>query len=232
MIDLGTLGGTVGSPNGLNNRGQVVGQSNLAGDSTFHAFLWGRGVLTDLGTLGGNNSTPFGLNDAGEAVGRADLPGSQSHHGFLWKHGVMTDLGTLDGAACTTANAVNSRGQIVGDAGVCFVGGTGWLWEDGGPIVDLNTLAIPGSDIHLAGALQINDRGEIVVEGVLPNGDRHTLLLVPQGECDDACQARIADSQNHPAAIAVRPMTSGLKANQQARFAGKYHVPNPGSPSN
>jgi probable HAF family extracellular repeat protein len=31
MIDLGTLGGTFGVPSALNNRGQVVGQSNLPG---------------------------------------------------------------------------------------------------------------------------------------------------------------------------------------------------------
>jgi len=45
MIDLGTLGGTNGYPYALNNRGQVVGISNLAGDQNWHAFLWDRGVL-------------------------------------------------------------------------------------------------------------------------------------------------------------------------------------------
>ena len=42
MIDLGSLGGTFGLPNALNNRGQVVGQSNLPGDQpgNFDPFLW------------------------------------------------------------------------------------------------------------------------------------------------------------------------------------------------
>ncbi len=95
MMDLGTLGGTVGSPSALNIRGQVVGTSNLAGDLTYHPFLWERGVLKDLGTLGGNNGMAWWLNNAGEVVGRADLPGSQTHDAFLWKNGVMTDLGSL-----------------------------------------------------------------------------------------------------------------------------------------
>lgn len=224
MIDLGSLGGTIGSPNGLNRRGQIVGQSNLAGDATMHAFFWDHGVLTDLGTLGGDNSQAFGINDAGEVAGRADLPGSQSHHGARWKDGSVTDLGTFGGNPCTTANAINSQGQIVGDAGVCLVGGNGWLWEHGGPMVDLNMLAIPGSGIHVAGALQINDRGEIVAEGVLPNGDIHSVLLVPQGKCDDACEARIAEGQITPSVIPLNAMTR-----QRARFVGGYHVPNPES---
>ena len=40
MVDLGTLGGNSGGPNALNNRGQVIGISNLAGDQISHPFLW------------------------------------------------------------------------------------------------------------------------------------------------------------------------------------------------
>ena len=231
-VDLGTLGGTVGTTFWINNRGQVVGQSNLAGDATFHAFLWSRGVLTDLGTLGGNNSTAFALNDAGEAAGRGDVPGSQTHHGTLWKNGTVTDLGTPAGDPCSTANSINSQGQIVGDAGVCLVGGRGWLWENGGPIADLNLLAIPGSGFHVGEAKLINDRGEIVCNGVLPNGDIHAILLVPQGDCDGACEAGIADSQIKPAAIPIRAMTSSLKAKESARFARRHHGANSESQNN
>jgi probable HAF family extracellular repeat protein len=62
MIDLGTLGGICGFPaaiSGLNNQGQVVGQSDLAEDFTAHPFLWDpkrRPHLRDLGTLGGTSA--------------------------------------------------------------------------------------------------------------------------------------------------------------------------------
>jgi len=224
-VDLGTLGGTSVIPWWINNRGQVVGQANLTGDSTYHAYSWDKGVLTDIGTLGGDLSIAWYVNDAGEVVGRADVPGSQTHHAFLWKNGVMTDLGTSAGDPCATAFAVNFQGQIVGDSGACGVGGRAWLWENGGPIVDLNTLAIPGSGLHLADADLINDRGEIACTGFLPNGDRHAVILVPQGDCDDACEAQIAESQINPAAIPVKAMTGTLKTTQRGRLGRKYHFP-------
>jgi probable HAF family extracellular repeat protein len=191
--DIGSLGGTNSNcgqqacgPYWMNNRGQVVGNSTLAGEAVHHGFLWNRGKLTDLGTLGGDSSDANSINDSGVAVGRADVPGSLTHHGILWtpKHGVMTttDLGVIGSDACSTAYSINSSGQIVGDGGICFVGGRAWLWENGGPMADLNDLALPGSGLHLQDARLINDRGEIVCTGVLPSGDQHAVLLVPVGD--------------------------------------------------
>jgi len=196
-VDIGTLGGTNANcsscgPWFINNRGQVVGNSTLAGDAAHHGFVWGQGTLTDLGTLGGDNSEANWINDSGFVVGRADVPGSLTHHGFVWKHGVMTDLGVIGGDACSTAYAVNSSGTIVGDAGICFVGGRAWLSENGGPMLDLNDLALPGSDLHLQDARLINDRGEIVCTGVLPNGDKHAVLLIPvESEVEASRWARV-----------------------------------------
>lgn len=182
MIDLGSLGGTNGYPNSLNNRGQVVGQSNLAGDQTFHPFLWDRGVLTDIGTFGGDFGTANWLNDAGEIVGWAMYAGNQVFKAFRWKNGAMVDLGTVSGDSCGIAFGVNSAGQVVGSSGDCQGNGLhAFLWEDG-HIVDLNSLIPPGSGLQLKSATNINDRGEIAGTGVLVNGDQHAFLLIP---CDD-----------------------------------------------
>src|SRR5271169_2511904 len=184
----------------MNDRGQVVGNSTLAGEAVHHGFLWDRGTLTDLGTLGGDSSDANSINDSGVVVGRADVPGSLTHHGILWtpKHGVMTatDLGVIGGDACSTAYAINSTGQIVGDAGICLVGGRAWLWENGGPMADLNDLALPGSGLHLQDARLINDRGEIVCTGVLPSGDLHAVLLIPVDKEDDNANSGAAVTQS------------------------------------
>lgn len=176
LIDLGSLGGTCGYANWLNNRGQVVGTMTLAGDAENHAFLWDRGKLTDLGTLGGNNSEAWFANDAGHVVGRADFsPSSTHHHAFLWKHGVMRDLGTVAGQPNSTAFAINFNDQVVGDAH-----GNAWLWEKGS-IVDLNTLVPPGSE-HVREGSAINDRGEIVAAGLRADGSVGVVVLIP---CDE-----------------------------------------------
>ena len=194
MRDLGTLGGTLSFTNGLNDRGQVVGQSNLSGDLVFHPFLWDRGVITDLGTFGGDTGFATVVNEKGDVIGRADVPGSKTHHGFLWRDGVLTDLGVLRSDACSTGWAINQTGQIVGSAGItpggCNGPGHGFLWENGGPLVDLNSLVAPGSGLEMTESVGINDRGEISGIGVVANGDVHAFLLIPcdekhPGHCQD-----------------------------------------------
>lgn len=197
MKDLGNLGGTngfLGAPgivNGLNNAGQVAGGMFLAGDEILHAFLWNGKKLLDLGTLGGSISFARGINDAGDVTGIANLPEDQSNHGFLWRNGAMIDLGTLDGDPCSDALAVNSKGQVVGAsksaAGGCTEWTTAFLWENGGPSVDLNSLVPSGSGVHLFAGIWTNARGEIVAGGIPPTCDlsqscNHTYVLIP---CDD-----------------------------------------------
>lgn len=182
MTDIGTLGGGWADVRGLNNRGQVVGRSTT-GSGYQHAYRWSQGKLIDLGTLGGTYSFAKAINDNGWIVGGATPPGDQVTGGFLWRNGKMTNLGTLfKGSVCDIAFSINSSGQIVGesDTDCNGTGGRAWIWENGGPMVDLNTLVPPGSRMHLVEAEYINDRGEIAGFGVLPNGDGHAFLLIPR----------------------------------------------------
>jgi probable HAF family extracellular repeat protein len=194
MEDLGTLGGTCGYANALNERGQVVGISSLPGNLTFHPFFWDRGVLKDLGTFGGSTGQATWISDAGDVVGAADFPGDQVHDGFIWKHGVMTDLGNL--GQTSFAYAINSNGQVVGHSLINDGTFRAFLWENGGPMIDLNTLIPPGSGVTLTEAIYINDRAEIAGIGLLLNGDVHAYLLIPDGDCNSNCEDKVAARQN------------------------------------
>jgi probable HAF family extracellular repeat protein len=175
MRDLGTLGGTQSLTTWLNNRGEVVGTGNIAGDQTSHPFLWDGEQLRDLGTLGGDFGIAWHVNDAGDVVGWANPPGDKGVHAFLWRSGVMTDLTGADSSQCTGAEGINNRDQVVGST--CGESDA-LLWKDGRQY-DLNTLVAP-SDIQLTEATFITDRGEIAALGVLPNGDQHVFVLKPK----------------------------------------------------
>jgi probable HAF family extracellular repeat protein len=187
MVDVGNLGGPYSFVAGLNNFGQMTGTIKLPGPTKtgfdFHAFFWDRGVLTDMATLGGNFGLANRINDAGEVVGFST---NEDNHvlGFLWKDGVITNLGTVDGDKCSAGHDLNSIGQVVGESTPSCFSGTAthaFLWENGGPIVDLNTLVIPGSQLDSAGGFGINDLGEITGDRFLPDGDKRAFILIP---CD------------------------------------------------
>jgi probable HAF family extracellular repeat protein len=94
-------------------------------------------VLKDLGTFGGSNGQANDINDAGEVVGGADGP--NGFRAFLWKNRVKKDLRTLDNNS--QAWYVNSKTQVVGASGTIRT----FLWQNGGPMLDLNKLVPAGS---------------------------------------------------------------------------------------
>ena len=122
--DLGNLGGQTGQAGGnialdINHQGQVVGNSDLPGDTTFHAFLWTKRTgMRDLGTLSGDvASLSISINDAGSVIG-ASLDANFNPRAFLWEKGVMTDLNTLIAGDSPlyllTGCSINSHGEITG----------------------------------------------------------------------------------------------------------------------
>ena len=240
MIDLGNLGGTVSVGEGgpfVNNRGQVVDQSNLAGDIYFHPYLWTNpGPMLDLGTLGGNLGDATRINDAGEVVGWATNEGDQSVLAFLWKAGKMQSLGTVDGDPCSIAIDINEQHQIVGKTVDCVSNDLhAFLWEDGS-MVDLNSVVQTSDGVQLFLADYINNRGEITAAGVLPNGDNRAYLLIP---CDEkhprveGCDYTVVEASD----VASRPSPSiGSAGNRELssllmrrisrnRFAGRAFGP-------
>ena len=96
VVDLGTLGGESSYALALNDRGQVVGSSQVA-DGSWHGFVWRAGTMTDLGAL-----RPSGINNKGDMIGTTD------DSGFLLRAGRLIDLGL--GVFPT---ALNDRGQVI-----------------------------------------------------------------------------------------------------------------------
>ena len=183
MRDLGTIGGTaLFELNHLNNRGEIVGGMNTLGDQTVHPFLWDGRKIRDLGTLGGTFGYAIWVNEEGDVVGQANTVGDQVAHGFFWRRSRMTDLGVVPGDLCSIAYVINSREQVVGGADDCQGNNQhAFVWEKAS-IADLNALIPDDSGVQLVTAVGLNERGEIVAQGVLSNGDLHAFLLIP---CDD-----------------------------------------------
>ena len=236
MVDVGNFGGTFSFVSGLNDRGQMTGTMTLPGDLTNHPFFWDRGILTDMGTLGGDFGVPNAISNSGEVVGFAFNEGNQAALAFLWKQGVMINLGTVDGDPCSAAHSLNSRGQVVGESSPsCFDPLQSlvhaFLWENGGPMIDLNAL-VPGSELESAAGVSINDRGEIDGDRLLPNGDSHAFVLIP---CDenhpnlDGCDYSMVEE---PAQSSTpRHVTSAAQRPPQSRRTNRYPIPGVQSPS-
>jgi probable HAF family extracellular repeat protein len=242
MIDLGTLGGTLGFANAMNNRGEVIGTSNLAGDQVSDPFLWDGEKLIDLftATIGGNPITANALNDAGEIVGFAAFPNG-AFDAYLWKGGVATDLGTLAGDCFSEAVAINSKGQVVGYSFSCAsMIQRSFLWENGS-MVDLNTLIPPNSNLQLVETLAINDRGGIAGDGLPPGclkGDGqcgHAYVLIPcerghsdaegcedEGEDTAVATQRSSAPVTRPADATQGALTPEILAALRVRFARRY----------
>ncbi len=183
MIDLGTLGGVYAIGNYMNDRGQVAGSSDLAGDQTGHPFLWSKATgMQDLGTLGGVFGSAEWMNNTGEVIGYSTILGDQFVYAFLWKNGVMTNISPATDTF-GEAEGINDLGQVVGGAQDSQGNGYGFLWQNGGPMVHLYDLAVPSSDlIAFQEATFINNRGEIAGNGTDPAGNDHAALLIP---CDE-----------------------------------------------
>jgi probable HAF family extracellular repeat protein len=169
LQDLGTLAGDSWSQAyGINDAGQVIGNSGVT-----QYFTYG---------------DPY--NDCNPSGASADFP-----HPVVWQNGSVTALGIPDGTNVGQALAINNVGQVIGfsfhaeidpsylcpDTYVYSASDLHWfLWQNG-VTTDLGGLLPPGSGWTIQTITGINDAGQIIGNGVNPQGQQHGFLLTPDG---------------------------------------------------
>jgi probable HAF family extracellular repeat protein len=132
----------------------------------------------------------------------------------------MTDLGAVEGDICSNAWGSNAKSQIVGASSeICGTAVHAFLWEHGGPMIDLNTRIPADSGLQLVYALSINDRGEIAGIGVPPGVPvqdyatlGHAFLLIPAGTDDTASTPAVTHSHPAPSTQDPTTVTQGHRA--------------------
>jgi uncharacterized repeat protein (TIGR01451 family) len=106
-----------GLANAISQNGNVAGwhyvTSPTTGQPIISAYIYTGGKVQDIGTLDGVRGIAWGVNNMGQVVGES------GGHAFLYSNGVLSDLNTLipanSGWVLTRANAINNKGEIVGE---------------------------------------------------------------------------------------------------------------------
>lgn len=156
VVDLGGLGPHGAAAYGLNNLGQVVGQSWVDNYTTSHGFVYQNGAMQDLDAGRPSGSWPMSINDLGWVTGHTLLNGHDD--AFIYRDGTFQDLGRLPGTFQSEALAINNAGDVVGFCPAVMPTHLPFLYHNG-TMTDLS-----GS---LLNANAINDSG--VVAGQAPD---------------------------------------------------------------
>jgi probable HAF family extracellular repeat protein len=188
---LSSLGGAGSIAWGINNDGDIVGESVLADGTTVRATRWGVGLAaSDLGVAdGATHSVAYAINDRGTVVGYSEFasglrtatmwPGTpRGGRGGRGDLPSVVDLGAQMGAVgSSVAWDVNNFGTVVGQAS--FTGGfaKGFVWDDvkGGRTA--------GMSQHYQGGANrgINDSGVIVGSAFFFGDPDDAFLCHPDG---------------------------------------------------
>jgi probable HAF family extracellular repeat protein len=113
FADLGTLGGSSASADGVDGYGRILGTSTTADGYSVHLFRWSVSTgMVDLGTASSYGTSPLVVNDPGVAAGVAiDLQGFPA---YRWtSRSGFEYLAFPDPLARLNVEGINDRGVIV-----------------------------------------------------------------------------------------------------------------------
>jgi 6-phosphogluconolactonase len=172
--DIGTLGGNFSEGMGINEHDEAVGGSNVTSNGPNHVFVYSHGSFHDAGMFKGYSSTGTGINDGGEIIGTATPP-SGTPVGFVYRNGRFEHLHGLGGGTSSLPSGINLSGDVVGTSSVASGGADHAFIYHHGKLIDLNDLVSPSLTL-LTGAAGINDKGQIVANGL--NGAVYVLTPI------------------------------------------------------
>ena len=180
--DLGSLAGTFSQALDINNRGQIVGETDVT--SGRHGFIWteARGMVA-LPTLGGTYSTPAELNDLGVIVGWAGDAATNAVHAVRWTNGRIEQLLPPDVASLGVS--INDAGDIIG----CYQPNPDrfefrpFLLPRQGGMRDLGSLG-NGAEGFGCGE-SINNRGDVAGRSPEADGRQGSFIWTAQGGMRD-----------------------------------------------
>jgi probable HAF family extracellular repeat protein len=189
-------GDTSGAATAINDNGQIVGISGICDQAVGrhtarHAVLWENGGVTDIypNAPAAWWNTPTAINQRGDVVGFAGDPAfveGDIVHAFMWtREDGIRQLKPLPRRTPphvdSEAYGINDARQVVGvSCDADFVDCRAVIWDHGNTPTDLNDLKAPGYPAMLAGARDINNKGEITGRAVDPiTGVLRAYLAVP-----------------------------------------------------
>ena len=170
-IPPGYRGSAAWDINDINSIAGIVVYSDSANSEKLqHAVIWQNGMMSDInGSF--NQSQGLSINNKNQVCGwgftQYPPPGGGGFgEACIWTNGVATKLGILPGYINSYAYGINDSGLVVGE---CTTGYptwevTGFVWKNN-TIIDLNTLISPDSGVTITKAVDINNRGQILVRG-------------------------------------------------------------------
>jgi len=165
VTKLDTSGTRICIPTAINNRGQVVGYTQV-NQGKDRAFIWDAvNGFRDLGILGNGTSWANAINDMGEVVG--DASSTNGSDAFIWdKDNGMRSIGSLNPVK-TVANwsyayGINNAGQVTGGS---WTGAKyhPYIWTSGVGMQDIT----PSSSTQATGKA-INSQGTVAGYSFLP----------------------------------------------------------------